>query len=191
MASEGMPDIGGGGVCGLSGLFSFCSKAARSAAWAGVSSARTEKKLAPRATHKPKKILIFMKLSIFIALLRASPRPINSLSLAAKQFFSSVQTAAWDVREPVEILLSEKVRRLNLNIGECPNNIHEYFWIVPFQPSFLAAPKLSEGGSLQPSTVSRTLMRLRPQCELLRLSEELQKPVRSPVFTTWPGKAIS
>jgi len=40
---------------------SFCSKAARAAAWAGVSAARTEKKFAPRTRHKPKEILIFMK----------------------------------------------------------------------------------------------------------------------------------
>ena len=41
--------------------FSFCSKAARAVAWAGVSSARTEMKLAPRATQKPTKIVVFMK----------------------------------------------------------------------------------------------------------------------------------
>jgi hypothetical protein len=37
-------------VAGLSSSFSFCSKAARAAAWTGVSSARTEMKLAQKTT---------------------------------------------------------------------------------------------------------------------------------------------
>ena|ERR1039458_2199817 len=52
---------GGTKVRGWSSLFSFCTKAARAAAWAGLSAARTEMKPAPRRTHKPKTILVFMK----------------------------------------------------------------------------------------------------------------------------------
>ena len=48
-----------------SGRFSICSKATRAAAWAAVSAARTEIKPAPKTTHKPQAILIFMELSIF------------------------------------------------------------------------------------------------------------------------------
>jgi len=51
----------GGGVCALSSSFIFCNKAARVAAWAGVSPAWTEIKLAPKATHKPTKVVVFMK----------------------------------------------------------------------------------------------------------------------------------
>jgi hypothetical protein len=58
---EGVFVAGGGRVCGLFRSFSFCSKAARVVAWAGLSSARTEMKLAQRATHKPTKIVVFMK----------------------------------------------------------------------------------------------------------------------------------
>jgi hypothetical protein len=61
MASEGMPDTDGGGVCKLSRLVNFGSKVTLAAAWAVASSARTEIKLAPKATHKPKKTLVFMK----------------------------------------------------------------------------------------------------------------------------------
>jgi hypothetical protein len=50
-------------------------------------------KLAPRTTHKPKAILIFMKLSIFIRFCE-HPQGQFSLLQAAKQFFASVQTAA-------------------------------------------------------------------------------------------------
>ena len=53
----------GGGVCALSSSFIFCNRATRAAAWAGVSAARTEIKLAPRMTHKPKKILIVIALN--------------------------------------------------------------------------------------------------------------------------------
>jgi hypothetical protein len=56
-----MPDTDGGWGCELSRLVSFGSKVALAAAWAVASSARTEMKLAPTATHKPKKILVFMK----------------------------------------------------------------------------------------------------------------------------------
>jgi len=48
------------GVCGRSGSFSFRSKAARAAAWAGLSAARAEMKPAPRRMHKPKTILVLM-----------------------------------------------------------------------------------------------------------------------------------
>ena len=41
------------------GSFNFCSKAARQAAWAALSAARTETKPVPRTTHKPKVILFF------------------------------------------------------------------------------------------------------------------------------------
>jgi hypothetical protein len=67
--------VAAGSTCDVPGSFSFASKAARAAAWAGVSSARTETVLAPKAMHKPKKILIFIKLSIFIGPLRAGSRP--------------------------------------------------------------------------------------------------------------------
>jgi hypothetical protein len=60
-APEGVPGAGGGSVCGWPSSFNFCSKAARAAAWAVVSSARTEMKLAPRATQKPNKIRVLMK----------------------------------------------------------------------------------------------------------------------------------
>jgi hypothetical protein len=42
------------------GWLSFCSKARRATAWAGLSAARTERQPAPRTTHNPK-ILIFAK----------------------------------------------------------------------------------------------------------------------------------
>ena len=62
-ALEDATSTGGGGVCALSSSFIFCNKAARVAAWAGVSPAWTEIKLAPRMTHKPKKILIVIALN--------------------------------------------------------------------------------------------------------------------------------
>jgi hypothetical protein len=52
---------GDGSICGWVNSLNFCSKAARAAAWAGVSLAWTEMKLAPRATQKPTKVVIFMK----------------------------------------------------------------------------------------------------------------------------------
>jgi hypothetical protein len=58
---EGVFVAGDGSICGLFRSFSFCSKAARVAAWAGVSPAWTEIKLAPKATHKPTKVVVFMK----------------------------------------------------------------------------------------------------------------------------------
>jgi hypothetical protein len=62
-ALEDATSTGGGGVCALSSSFIFCNKATRAAAWAGVSAAWTEMKLAPRMMHKPKKILIFIALN--------------------------------------------------------------------------------------------------------------------------------
>jgi uncharacterized protein YbdZ (MbtH family) len=53
-------------VGGSSEWFSICIKAERAAAWTAVSAAWTEIKPAPRRMHKPKAILIFMELSIFI-----------------------------------------------------------------------------------------------------------------------------
>jgi hypothetical protein len=60
-ALEFVSDASGGWVCELTGSFNCCSKAARAAAWAGASSARTAMKLAPRPTHKPTQIIVFMK----------------------------------------------------------------------------------------------------------------------------------
>jgi hypothetical protein len=60
-APEGVFFAGDGPICGWLNSFNFCSKAVRAAAWAGVSFARTEMKLAPRATQKPTKVVIFMK----------------------------------------------------------------------------------------------------------------------------------
>jgi hypothetical protein len=56
-ALEFVSDANGGWV----GSFNCCSKAALAAAWARVSSARTAMKLAPRPTHKPTQIIVFMK----------------------------------------------------------------------------------------------------------------------------------
>jgi hypothetical protein len=61
LGPEGVLDTDVGWDCGSSTWFSFCSKAARSAAWAGVSLARTERKLAQRATQKPTKVMPFIK----------------------------------------------------------------------------------------------------------------------------------
>src|ERR1700690_2904893 len=84
-AAEGVVVAVNGWGCQASGWFSFCSNAARAAAWAGLSAARTEMKLVPRATHKPKEILVFMKLSIFIRLCE-HPRGQFFLLQAANQF---------------------------------------------------------------------------------------------------------
>ncbi len=71
-----------------SGWFSFCSKSARAAAWAGVSAARSEMKPAPRTMHKPRAILIFMKLSTFTRFCEHPRGQFNPLWAAnAKQIF--------------------------------------------------------------------------------------------------------
>ncbi len=70
----------------LSGWFSFCINAARAAAWAGVSAARTEMKSELGTMHKLKAILIFMKFPIFIPFCE-HPQGQISLLPAAKQFF--------------------------------------------------------------------------------------------------------
>jgi hypothetical protein len=61
-ASEGLAGAAGW-VCGLLSSPHFCSKAARAAAWAGVSSARRGMTLVPKATHKPNKSFFFMELT--------------------------------------------------------------------------------------------------------------------------------
>jgi hypothetical protein len=48
-------------ACGWSSSDIFCFKAARAAAWSGVSSALTERQLATKAAHKTTRILAFMK----------------------------------------------------------------------------------------------------------------------------------
>jgi hypothetical protein len=60
-ALEFVSKASGGWVCELFSSFNCCSKAARAAAWAGVSSARTAMKLTPRTTHKPTQTVVFMK----------------------------------------------------------------------------------------------------------------------------------
>jgi hypothetical protein len=52
---------GDGWVSVWSNSCNFCSKAARAAARSAVSSALTETQLATKATHKTKKIPVFMK----------------------------------------------------------------------------------------------------------------------------------
>src|ERR1700690_79053 len=68
-STEARDSVIAAGVSGwgsqASGWLSFCSKTTRAAAWAGLSLAWTEMELTPRTTHRPKKILIFIKLSIF------------------------------------------------------------------------------------------------------------------------------
>ena len=61
---EGALVAGCNWACGFLRSVNVCSKAARATAWAGLSSARTEAKPVPTATHKPTKSFLFMKLSI-------------------------------------------------------------------------------------------------------------------------------
>ncbi len=84
-ATEGAFVAGGGWDCGLSRFFNVCSKAARAAAWVEVSTARTEMKLALKATHKPKKIVVFITRYIFIHL-QEHAQGQSGLYLVANQF---------------------------------------------------------------------------------------------------------
>jgi hypothetical protein len=55
----------------------------------------------------------------------------------------------------VAIQLSEKVRRLNPNIGECPNNIHEWFKVLKSLCDPRAGVQVQNIGSTELSTFNQ------------------------------------
>ncbi len=127
-ATEGVFVAGSDWICKSSGWFSDCSKAARAAAWAGLSAARTEMTLAPRTTHKPREILIFMKLAIFT---RFCEHPRGQFSLYRLQMQGWFPPLCKRLPNRCLRCLGTsdhsalgKVHHLNPNLGECPNNVH-------------------------------------------------------------------
>jgi hypothetical protein len=79
----------------------------------------------------------FLREAIFAGFRRNVGEQAN-LSSAAKVFLFGIKAAGWNIQEPAEIILSDKVRRLSQNSGGRPNNVID--WCDLFIP--LCAPGL-------------------------------------------------